>query len=128
MEVKGAINVYVCQECRMAVSTINLACGVTPMLTPCVVDECKGDMTSVNYDIKHVLNGAKISGLRVSHAWYRPKPSLMMGHDLKHVLKGGLVLDMLDLACRASYTIEPACSCDTHWMEFLQKAYASTQN
>ena len=127
MEDKGAINIYVCEECGKAVSTINLATGVTPVYTSCIACD-DGMMVSMQYNLRDTLHKAKCKSLRVTHAWYRPTPGRVMDDEIEHVLKGGLLMDMLDSAVWASFTSEPECSCDSHWAEFLQKAYASTQN
>ena len=103
----GKINAYGCPECRDVVFTVNIAEGVTPFMIRC--GEC-GDMShssfyQLKYPVPKDINPNTLLNveLTVPQAWYRPRRDLFQQHEEDaqlHILKGGLLLESLELASR----------------------------
>lgn len=82
----GFINIYICNRCQYAMTTVDIDEGVTPFYTrcrSCGKPEARSSMYRVGYD--HV---------KPTHAWYRPDTldGIMDWGTQKHLMDGGLIL------------------------------------
>ena len=86
----GKKNVYLCQDCRKIIITLDVDEGTTPFMLLCeVTPGCNGAMYSQFYQVDQRLPH--------THEWYMPKS--FEGHhplNLEHFQKGGLALRTKD--------------------------------
>lgn len=84
----GRKNIYVCEECRGHIVTMDLEDGVTPFLIGCqVTEECSGMMKSSMYRVYD-------QSMKAGYFWAKPESldDLSPG-ERAHVENGGLLLN-----------------------------------
>lgn len=91
MENRGAVNIYICTECKHKHVTINLNTGTTPFGIICRVCECPNAYSQF-YNLP--------SGKIICHyVWYRPSKIQFYCQDectQDHILRGGLILGRIE--------------------------------
>lgn len=84
---KGKKNIYVCEQCKGHIVTVDLERGVTPFMVGCCATHgCKGMMKSSMYRVFD-------QEIRADHEWYRPTAvEALKPWEADHVSRGGLLL------------------------------------
>lgn len=97
MQNLGLINIYECESCHRAITTICLNRGLVAQIVPCY--HCQAHFAvSRNFQAATVLREAGQEILVITHAWFRPAPDAVPPAATEHVLKGCLIMSWLHLA------------------------------
>lgn len=85
---KGKNNVYLCERCGHGFVSRDVDAGVTPMITSCINDDCKGNAVSLFYKVPQEW----LAKHNVAVEWYKPVAlDGLPAHSIEHVQKGGLL-------------------------------------
>lgn len=94
----GNRNSWTCERCKVALWTVDVDEGVTPMIIACRVDGCGGEAVSACYRV-----GGPGAAPPATHRWVRPRSlARLEPGDRQHVEAGGLILEEIPETERAS--------------------------